>query len=179
MSCLWPSGSHWSFGLQPLPYQTACACTRRTFLCPAAAILACLLLSFGVPALSGRELVTVSQPRSWSLRHVLVPKACLSCWRYFTNGCQNPQSQLPLCPWYGVGTALILVFVFVSPTFPLSGKDTSVQSDPEKHRPRLLQELWAGPSVSGLAGLMLMPVQAVNVQLTLRQSGSSTRQPPR
>lgn len=70
MSCLRPSDSHWFFRLQPLPYQTACARTCRGFPLSASAILPRLLLSIGVPALSGPGLVTVSQPRSWSPKHV-------------------------------------------------------------------------------------------------------------
>lgn len=164
-------------GFSPSPIKQPVLALARDFLCLASAILPCLLLSIGVPALSGPELVTVSQPRSWSLKHVchaggtspmgvrIQETFCLSC--LSAPGVESVLFQFRCC----VGLFICL--------FPSSGKDTSVQSDPGKHRPRLPQEPWAGPLVSGLAGLMLMLVQAMNVQLTLRQSGSCTRQPPR
>lgn len=59
-----PSGS------SPSPIKQLVLVLVPAFLCLASAILPCLLLSIGVPALSAQQRVTVSQPRSWSLKYV-------------------------------------------------------------------------------------------------------------
>lgn len=122
-------------GFSPSPIKQPVLALARAFLCLVSAILPSLLLSIGVPALRGPELVTVSQPRSWSLKHV--------CHAGGTSpmAVRIRETFSPSCPSApGVESALLqiccCVCLFVS-LFPSSGKDTSVQSDPGKHRPQL------------------------------------------